>query len=61
MEQNIKEAVEIALNYGSIDGDHHKMWVIDQMLRKILGNKEYKKAMKALDKNDDSWDEGIAP
>lgn len=29
----INKAIELALNYGGIDGDHHKMWVIDQILR----------------------------
>jgi len=33
----INEAVELAMRYGSIDGDHHKMWVIDQMVRVLTG------------------------
>lgn len=34
------EAVEAALaiaEWGSVDGDHHKMWVIDQMVRTLTG------------------------
>ena len=31
--ERIKEALDVANSYGGIDGDHHKMWVIDQMVR----------------------------
>jgi hypothetical protein len=31
----IAKALEIAKRYGSIDGSHHKMWVIDQMIRAL--------------------------
>jgi hypothetical protein len=35
------KAIEYALlyngNYGGIDGEHHKMWVLDQMSRVLLG------------------------
>lgn len=34
-ERRIKEALKIANNYGGIDGDHHKMWTIDQMVRAL--------------------------
>lgn len=34
-----EKAVEIAIRFGGIDGDHHKAWVIDQMLRALLGDK----------------------
>lgn len=33
----ISKAVALAIRYGGIDGDHHKAWVIDQMLRALLG------------------------
>jgi hypothetical protein len=36
-----QKAIELALNiaaeYGTIDGGHHKMWVIDQMVRALTG------------------------
>jgi hypothetical protein len=35
MENKIKNALEIAKSYGWIDGAHHKMWVIDQMVRAL--------------------------
>lgn len=36
MDKNpIKRAIDIAVRYGSIDGSHHKDWVIDQMVRAL--------------------------
>ena len=35
--QRIESALNLARSYGSIDGDHHKMWVIDQMVRALTG------------------------
>lgn len=36
-EEKIKKAVDIAIQYGGFDGAHHKTWVIDQVLRALLG------------------------
>lgn len=33
----IKKATDIAVRYGGIDGDHHKAWTIDQMVRALTG------------------------
>lgn len=35
--ERIAKALEIAASYGAIDGDHHKMWTIDQMVRALTG------------------------
>lgn len=35
--QRITKALAIAANLGPIDGDHHKAWVIDQMVRALTG------------------------
>lgn len=55
-------AINVALQYGGIDGGHHKMWVIDQMLRELLEESAYKDAI-ALYENDSEyeWDVGIPP
>jgi len=37
LEKRITTAVELAVKYGGIDGDHHKLWVIDQMVRHLTG------------------------
>lgn len=34
----VEAALEIADQYGGIDGTHHKMWVIDQMVRALVGD-----------------------
>jgi len=36
-QKRIGEALAIAVRYGGIDGDHHKRWVIDQMVRALTG------------------------
>ena len=55
-------AIEIAERFGSIDGEHHKQWVIDQMLRALLSD-QYEAWVN--DRNEDEtykpWDVGIAP
>ena len=58
---NIEQrAAAIALEYGHIDGAHHKQWVIDQMLRLISGS-AYKTLMAYCDSAGYEWDTGIAP
>ncbi len=63
--ERIQAAVKVAEEYGDIDGDFHKMWVIDQMVRALLGARyeAWVKAYKAGDDGPDTyeWDEGIAP
>jgi len=56
-EKRILNALEIAVRYGSIDGAHHKAWVIDQMMR-ILAGDNYNELIK---ENGGEWDCGIAP
>lgn len=61
----ITQTLELARNYGQIDGSHHKAWVIDQMCRTLLGD-EYEAWISDFKKGEDgpetySWDVGIAP
>ena len=61
----VKEALDLAYRYGSIDGGHHKMWVIDQMVRALTGD-GYGKWVQEHNLGEDgpetySWDRGIAP
>jgi len=63
-QKKIDDAIALALQYGDIDGGHHKMWVIDQILR-ILAD-DYEKLISDANAGEDgpdtySWDEGIAP
>jgi len=66
--ERIYKAIELAFQYGQIDGSHHKMWVIDQMIRVLLNNDEasYKDYVKCACDGEDGpntydWDEGVAP
>jgi len=66
-EQSINEALEIVEKYGSTDGAHHKQWVIDQMVRKLLGTEyerwrsEYGWDFDLEEQVIEGWDEGKAP
>ncbi len=64
-DERIEIACSLALQFGGIDGSHHKMWVIDQMVRELCGTEEeYKrwveKATTGVNEGY-NWDEGIAP
>jgi len=64
-------AVLLALECSHYEGDHHKMWVIDQMLRHLLGDKydetiaRYNGDEDDVEDDDDfdrvEWDTGVAP
>lgn len=60
-----ERALQIAFMYGSYDGGHHKMWVIDQMVRALAGDK-YDEWIKNFQNGEDGpntyeWDVGIPP
>ncbi len=64
MEEKIVVALYIA-KWGSIDGAHHKMWVIDQMVRALAGD-EYDDWVKNYESGTDGpntyeWNTGTAP
>lgn len=66
----ITGALRVAMAYASIDGAHHKDWVIDQMVRALTGD-EYEAFIKHQEDNGEpneglychgwGWNEGIAP
>jgi len=62
-----ERAIYIAQRFGSTDGDHHKMWVIDQMVRALLvrQNAYFEFVVETCSgeqgPNTYDWDEGIAP
>jgi len=62
---SIQRALAIADCYGSIDGEHHKMWVIDQMVRALVAE-DYENWVRQHKDGQDGpdthrWDKGIAP
>jgi len=64
-EKRIADALVIAGNYGQIDGDHHKMWTIDQMVRALLAAGYAAWVQESCSGEDGpetyEWDTGIAP
>lgn len=63
--ERINEAIELAVRYGGFDGDHHKAWVIDQMVR-VLAGERYEQIVREVCAGEDgpdtySWETGIAP
>lgn len=63
--ERIEKALEFAFRFGGIEGDHHRAWVIDQMVR-ALTEKEYDEWVRDYQDGEDGpgtylWDEGIAP
>ena len=70
MNQNsrrIAKALNVAGRFGGIDGDHHKAWVIDQMVRALLGSSAaYEAWVEDVQAGEDGpetygWYEGVAP
>lgn len=64
-ETRMQNAIDIAIRYGGIDGDHHKAWVIDQMIRALAGS-NYERIVNEARSGEDgpntyAWNEGIAP
>lgn len=59
------QALQIAFRYGQIPGDHHRAWVIDQMVRALLsaeGYAQFRKEHAGEDPEDlHEWDEGVTP
>ena len=58
-------ALDVVWQYGTTDEAHHKQWVIDQMLRALLGN-DYDAWIDSLMRDESGdvvyeWDTGIAP
>ncbi len=63
--RKIEKAMSFIVEYGGIDGAHHKDWVLDQAIR-ILAGEEYKEIVRLAKLGVDgpdtySWDVGIAP
>lgn len=64
-EARIEKALDVILQYGGIDGAHHKAWVLDQAVRALTGD-EYNAWVQqacAGEQGPDTydWDVGIPP
>jgi len=65
LQTQLGDALHVAHQFGGIEGDHHRAWVIDQMVRALTGDdyEEWVREHRAGEDGPDtySWDEGIAP
>ena len=65
LEEEHKNVLDLIFEYGQTDGEHHKMWVIDQIVRMLTKDKynEWIKDYVYDEETGDtySWDKGIAP
>lgn len=65
--QRIVSALNMAYDYGGVDGAHHKEWIIDQMVKALLDSDEkYVQWKKKFNDgnagpNTYEWPTGIAP
>ena len=64
-DEKIEKVLELLFQYGQIDGDHHKAWVIDQIV-KILTKDKYDEWVRNYVYDEEtgdtySWYKGIAP
>lgn len=65
IEDSAVEALSLVFNYSYIEGDHHKQWLFDQIVRALTGEK-YEEFVKyyetdGLTDEEYEWDTGIAP
>lgn len=66
-EMTVADALELIIQYGGIDGGHHKQWVLDQLVRILTVTETgYARWVKEYSDGEDgdetyTWDEGIAP
>jgi hypothetical protein len=65
LEERVCKAMSLIYSYGQIDGDHHKRWVIDQVVRQLLDD-DYDRFVAFHNDGEDGpdtyeWGTGIAP
>lgn len=65
LENRIAKALKTIASYGQTDGEHHKAWVLDQVVRELTGGR-YSRWVADYKSGDEgpetySYDEGIAP
>ena len=59
--QRVNTALDVAEDHGQTDGAHHKMWVIDQMVRALLDDYYDEWVADYCNGGEYEWDTGIAP
>ena len=60
LEKLVQDAINLAIRYGQTDGSEHRLWVIDQMVRILAGDKYDRIIAYACD-GDNEWKVGTPP
>lgn len=63
-DDKIEKVLELIMRYGGIDGDRHKAWVLDQVVRILALDYEDWRAEHANGEDGPytyEWDVGVAP
>jgi hypothetical protein len=65
MAKRIDRVLTMIIQYGGIDGGHHKQWLVDQIVRIATGD-NYGRWVEIYENGEDGpktyeWDTGIAP
>ena len=47
LQERVTEALAIIFESSQVDGAHHKAWAIDQTVRKLLGEAQYERFVRA--------------
>jgi hypothetical protein len=63
--EKIDRALAYIMEYGGVDGGHHKQWLLDQVVQ-MLADDKYDDWVKFFENGEDGpqtyeWDRGIAP
>lgn len=58
LRNRVSLAIQTALEWGQVDGEHHLRWVISEMLADLADSDEH---YRRLIEGHGHWDEGIAP
>jgi 3-methyladenine DNA glycosylase AlkC len=66
LQERVHKAIKLAERYGAIREEHHQHWIIDQMIRKLLGKGSYQLWVERYNRESavagyEPWDCGIAP
>ena len=61
LETKVQNAIDIAVETMSADGDHHKVWGLDQVVKTLAGD-QYEDIVKKFEEETGStWDHGVQP